>query len=341
LSIGGRSRSARSSGKAAPAKKKVRKLKSEIKAPKRRSISSKSEVDLEQVKARAVEALDHLGHQKFSTEPGGYDLKGWLKSLKTMLDDLEEKIGDQLPKEYHEKRKEIEQRFSKPADTSKVDQEVEALRTEESEIREKLQAEADRITARLSAIASDKVGRSKELEEHKSRLKSAQDEKKSASFFSKLMGRSGPDIEPLEKKVADLEKGLKMLEEEALNLHAVRKSLEGKTSEVGLHDGLWKHETEGARGHQTAQNAARRGKAGSHRRPPQDHLRDQARSQEGRKRDRRLGGARGRRGRVDRERGIVHVAGRRTCPGVVSPYAVDVSSRGDARRGQGFGIAGR
>lgn len=239
MSIGSRSRSARSSGKGAPAKKqKVKRQKSELKGPRRRASSSRS-VDLEQVRSRALESLDHLGRQKFSAEPGGYDLHGWLKSLKTLLDDLEDKMGDHLPKAYREKREAVEEQFSKPAETAKVDQEIEELRNEEAEIRSKLQAESERIAARLNAIAAEKLGKSKELDEQRAKLRSAQDERKSVSFFSKLVGRSGPETEPFEKKVADLEKGLEMLEEEALNLHAVRKSLEGKSSEGGLHDGLW------------------------------------------------------------------------------------------------------
>lgn len=239
MSVSTPSRSSRSGGKSAP-RKKVKRAKSEIKAPRRR-VAEPKELDLEEVRKRVLEALEHLGHQKFSTEPGGYDLKSWTKSLKTLLDDFEKKVGkDALSKGYHDKRKEVEKEFSKVPDSSKIDEEIDTVRKEESEIRSKMQEESERISARLSAIGADKVGRSKELEEEKEKLKGVQEERKSASFFSRLMGRGGPPTEPVETRIAELEKGLKMLEEEALNLQTVRKSLEGRSlSGGGLHDGLW------------------------------------------------------------------------------------------------------
>ncbi|MDG6926225.1 MAG: hypothetical protein JRN09_06690 [Nitrososphaerota archaeon] len=236
----GRSRSPRSGGKARSPKKPKR-AKGEFHAPKRRIAPSK-ESSKEDARKRLVESLEHLGHQKLSTEPGGYDLQSWLKSLKRSLDDFEEKVGKTaLTRELHDKGNEIGVEFSKYADSSQVDSEIEAVRKEEGEIRARLKEEEERISSRLSAIGGEKTSKSLDLEEERKKLHQMEEERKSVSFFSKLMGRSGPSTEPQQKKVRELEGALKMLEEETLNLQTVRRSIEGaKDAAGGIYEDLWK-----------------------------------------------------------------------------------------------------
>lgn len=236
----GRSRSPRSGGKARSPKKPKR-AKGEFHAPKRRIAPSK-ESSKEDARKRLVESLEHLGHQKLSTEPGGYDLQSWLKSLKRSLDDFEEKVGKTaLTRELHDKGNEIGAEFSKYADSSQVDSEIEAVRKEEGEIRARLKEEEERISSRLSAIGGEKTSKSLDLEEERKKLHQMEEERKSVSFFSKLMGRSGPSTEPQQKKVRELEGALKMLEEETLNLQTVRRSIEGaKDAAGGIYEDLWK-----------------------------------------------------------------------------------------------------
>jgi len=240
LSFSSAPRGARSGGKAAPAKK-AKKQKREFRTTKAKPQKGEKEVDLGAAKARVLEGLDHLGKQKFTPGPGGYDLKNWLKSLNLLLDDFEAKVkGEDLPAVYHERRTEVTSRFSAGVDTSQIDSEVEAIRREETEIRATFDRENERISARLVTLRAEKEGKAKELGEQKTALEGIRAQRDSASFFSKLVGRSGPPTEPVEEKIRELEKGSASLEEEALNLQSVRASIErdgGRPS--GLYERQW------------------------------------------------------------------------------------------------------
>ncbi len=240
MSVSNRSRSPRSGGKSAEPKKRAKRAKSELHAPKRLKAFTEQE-SKEDVRKKVLQALEHLGHQKLSKEAGGYSLKSWTKSLKTLLDDFEDKVGsDSLSDEFKAKRKEIEAQFSKGVDASQVEAEIDAVRREEKDIRAKLKEESARIAERLSAIGGEKTGKAQELDEERKNLQKLRDERKSVSFFSRLVGKSGPSTEPAEKRVKELENGLKMLEEETTNLQAVRKSIEGaKDAAGGIYADLW------------------------------------------------------------------------------------------------------
>jgi SMC interacting uncharacterized protein involved in chromosome segregation len=249
LSASNRSQSPRAGGKGTAPKKRAKKAKSELQSRRKHSAVIEK-VNREEVGKRTVESLEHLGHQKFSKEPGGYDLRGWLKSLKTLLNDFEDKVGAaSLSEEFHSKRKEIEAEFSKHGDSTQIDAEIESVRKEEGDIKAKLKEESERIASRLSAIGGEKTGRAQELEQEKEKLKKVEEERRSVSFFSKLVGKSGPSTEPFEKKVQELENGLRMLEEETVNLQTVRKSIDGvKSAAGGIYEDLWRRlEALGAR----------------------------------------------------------------------------------------------
>ncbi len=240
LSFSSAPRGARSGGKAAPAKK-AKKQKREFRTTKTKAAREEKEVDLGAAKARALEGLAHLGKQRFTTEPGGYDLKHWLKSLNLLLDDLESKVkADVLPAGYPGKRAEVTARFAAGVDTSKLESEVEVIRKEEAEIKTTFDREKERITARLVTLKVEKDGKGKEIEAQGAELEEIRAKRKSASFFSKLVGKSGPPTEPVELKIKELEKGSASLEDEALNLQSVRASIErdgGKPS--GLYEQQW------------------------------------------------------------------------------------------------------
>jgi DNA repair exonuclease SbcCD ATPase subunit len=235
------SRSPRGTGKGAAPRKKVRKAKSELHRSKKH-FRVAEEAGKEDVRNRVLDSLEHLGHQKLSMEAGGYDLRSWMKSLKTLLDDFEERIGaDSISDEFRSRRKEVEERFSNLGDHSEVETEMEALRKEEMDINARLKEETERISSRLSAIGGEKTGKTKELEEERMKLHKIQEERRSVGFFSKLVGRSGPSTEPNERRVRELEAGLKALEQETLDLQAVRRSVEGtKDAAGGKFADLWK-----------------------------------------------------------------------------------------------------
>jgi len=240
LSASNRSRGPRAGGKGTGPKKKVKKAKSDLHGPRKQS--AVKEVSKEDARKRVVESLEHLGHQKLSNEPGGYDLRGWLKSLKTLLNDFEDKVGkSSFSEEFQTKRKEIEAQFSKGGSSEQIEEEITAVRKEESDIKDKLKEESERIASRLSAIGGEKTGKTQELEQERLNLKKVEEQRKSVSFFSRLVGNSGPSKEPFEKKVKDLEDELRMLEDETVNLQAVRKSIDGvKSATAGIYEDLWK-----------------------------------------------------------------------------------------------------
>jgi len=197
---------------------------------------------MEDTRRRTLESLEHLGTQKLSKEHGGYNLDSWLRGLKTLLDDFEDKVGKEaLSEEFLKTRKEVEEEFSKVEGAERVESEIEAVLREESEIRSKLKEEGERVSSRLSAIGGEKTAKSKELEEAREKLRTINQERDKASFVSKLFGRSGPPVEPQEKEVKELEQSLKMLEEEAIKLQTVRRSLDGpKQAAGGIYEDLWK-----------------------------------------------------------------------------------------------------
>jgi hypothetical protein len=239
LSFSSAPRGARSGGKGSPAKK-AKRQKRDFRTNRRRPAKEEG-VDLAAAKARVLEGLSHLGQQKFTAGPGGYDLSHWLKSLTLLLDDFEARMkGTELPKDYYDRRREITSRFSAPVETSHIEAEAEAIRKEEMEIRTTLDREKERIMARLTALRAEKEGKTKEIEEQKASLDEIRAKRKSASFFSKLAGRSGPPTEPVEQKIEELQKASSSLEEETLNLQSVRASIErdGGTPS-GLYEQHW------------------------------------------------------------------------------------------------------
>jgi chromosome segregation ATPase len=239
LSFSSAPRGARSGGKGAPTKK-AKKQKREFRTNKKRP-GKEEKVDFGAAKTRVLEGLVHLGQQKFSTGPGGYDLKHWLKSLNLLLDDFEIKMKkEDLPSGYLEKREEITSRFSAGVDTSKIESEVEAIRKEESEITATLDRERERIGARLNTLRVEKEGNVKEIEQQKTALEEIRAKRKSTSFFSRLAGKSGPPTEPVEQKMRELDKASASLQEEALNLQSVRASIEREGgTPSGLYEQQW------------------------------------------------------------------------------------------------------
>jgi len=229
------------SGERGNKQKKAKKQKREFHTSKKRTKKEEKVADLATARTRVMEGLAHLGQQKFSTGPGGYDLSHWLKSLNLLLADFEHAAGRKaLPSEYVQKKEEVLGRFSSPVDTSRIDSEAEAIAKEESDIRSTFDRERERILARLAELRAAKDGKGKEIEEQKAALEEIRNTRKSASFFAKLAGRAGPPTEPVEQKIKDLEKASSLLDEEALNLQSVRASIEKEGgTPAGIYASQW------------------------------------------------------------------------------------------------------
>jgi len=152
--------------------------------------SEPKQVDYEQLKARTIIALDKLGHQKFSPEPGGYSLENWLKGLSLLLAEFEEKMGEaRLPRGYVEKKRLLIDYLLKPVDTSSIDGGISELKQREAEIVRKLHEERTRTASKIDELQGELARRSAELEEKAPPVEAGERER-SRSFFSRLLGRT-------------------------------------------------------------------------------------------------------------------------------------------------------
>ena len=178
------------------------------------------------MKTRVVSALDHLGHQTLSNEPGGYDLQSWVKSLNLLLDDFQDKVGpSKLPPEYYAKRSELAEELFKQLDVAKIDGEIETLRREAEEKKDTIEKERQRITDRIAAIGSEKNKDAQALEDARREARELEERRASSSFFSRLLGRNRDSSDAAQRLVAKLEADLKGLETEMATQQASLDSL--------------------------------------------------------------------------------------------------------------------
>jgi hypothetical protein len=195
-------------------KKKLKRKKQEYHVHRRAYFQESDQVNPEDVRARTVLALDRLGHQVLSTEPGGYDLEDWLRSLNSLLDDFQEKIGDHLiPEEFRRVRHESLLSLGHPFASGGADAELEKLTLEEGAARAAL-ADLDRQAGeRLASLREERDSCSRELKLEREKLAGMREAREGRKFFSRLVG-GGPSTEHAEARVAELESKLSRLEEE-------------------------------------------------------------------------------------------------------------------------------
>ena len=226
MSFSGGAGRSRASVKGSKEKKTTKKKKQDFHRTKSRA-GREEKPDVDAIKARTITALEHLGQQKFSAEPGGYNVQGWVKSLTLLLEDLESKIGtEKLPTGYHAKKEAVLLNFSKPPDNSELEGRIESLRREEVDIKTKLDRESERIAARLIEVRNDNERQSKALESEKAKLAQLNLERQQVSFFSKLLGRGGPSTAPVEERILELKSLLTSLEAERTSLGNARDSID-------------------------------------------------------------------------------------------------------------------
>jgi hypothetical protein len=184
LSYGNAPRGARSGGKGSSPKKSARKKKQEYHRHKQK-VEQVEAPSSDEAKTKAIAALQKLGTQKLSNEPGGYDLQSWLKSLNVLLDDLQARVGaDGLTREYYDKRDEVVKGILAAADTSEVDGTIASLNGEAAETASAIEGERSRIGGRLHEIDGEVDRLSKEMQD----AQREQGEEKKGSFFGRLLG---------------------------------------------------------------------------------------------------------------------------------------------------------
>lgn len=185
-------------------------------------------LDFEKLKSRVTVALDKLGHQVFSVEPGGYSFDNWMASFNLLLDDFEEKAGpENLPKVYFDARQILTEDLVKPADTADLDWEIQNLETEIASVKNHMseymkqdsgnKENRRKIASKIERLKREKVELEKKLKEAVDDLNKA---KKKLSVFSKLLSNSKNSsldsakkvIEALQSRMVETEENLRELQ---------------------------------------------------------------------------------------------------------------------------------
>jgi len=174
-------------------------------------------LDFDQLRAKTINALNKLGQQKFSTEPGGYALENWTKGVNVLLDEFEESVdAAKLSPEYRASRRELNERLSKPVLLASIDEEASQLRANTSEIEGKIGTERAQIVSRISELKAAQAKYSGELERERRREADAAAEQSSSSLFNRLLGRNKTQSESPESRLKELESKLAVLPDEIL-----------------------------------------------------------------------------------------------------------------------------
>jgi hypothetical protein len=193
-------------------------------------IQETPKLDFDQLKARTINALNKLGQQKFSAEPGGYALENWLKGVNVLLDEFEEKAGAaKLSPEYLAKRRELNDYISRPVQVSSIDEEMSELRTNTSGIETRIEAERALVASRVSALKAEQVRYSGELERERRRVASATVVQSNGSLFNRLLGRSRAPAKDPESRVRELESKLATLPDDLLEQQKQLKMVDSRS----------------------------------------------------------------------------------------------------------------
>ncbi|MDG6921797.1 MAG: hypothetical protein JRN67_00715 [Nitrososphaerota archaeon] len=192
--------------------KKDRKKKQEFHKHKLK-FTGEEHLDFEQLKSRVSIALDKLGHQMFSLEPGGYTFHNWMTSFNLLLDDFEERARGHLSKEYYDSRLRLTVELVKPVDTSDIDPDIEkieaeinATKLEMTELTRESNSRTDErrhIGSEVDHLKAQMISKQKELADASESLLAL---KKKKSFFSRLISnRRESSIESAKEKIESIQ----------------------------------------------------------------------------------------------------------------------------------------
>ena len=174
--------------------------------------SEEEHVDFENLKMRVSTALDKLGHQQFSAEPGGYTFHNWMTSFNLLLDDFEEKAGPTiLPKEYYEQRQKLTADLLKPPDNKELDEEIKKIESEIESVKLRIASLNERASKRSQQKRDEKATRIEHLKEEQTEsqreLEDAEGEvdrgEKKKSRFGRLFSGTA-SLEKMGDKISSL-----------------------------------------------------------------------------------------------------------------------------------------
>ncbi|MDA4129791.1 MAG: hypothetical protein OK457_03370 [Thaumarchaeota archaeon] len=235
------------------AQKKDRKKKQEFHT-RRLKYTPEEHLDFSQLKNRVSIALDRLGNQVFSLEPGAYDFGHWVSSFNLLLDDFEEKaVVENLPQEYFDSRQKLTAELSSPLDTSSIDLEIQQLESDIGLLRDKIseiqrKAESERnqyridSTSKLEALKKERLESDLELSRARTMLEERKKVEAKQSVFGKLFSRSSPSssrstqsrIHALEVRKNELDESLGELAAERAKKQSIKKDQGGETIQLRI-----------------------------------------------------------------------------------------------------------
>jgi chorismate mutase len=196
-------------------------------------IQETPKLDYDQLKSRTVIALNRLGQQKFSNEPGGYSLENWMKGVNILLDDFEEKMGaGRLSPDYVEKRRELNDFFSKPVSTSSIDESISDLKQSEADAENRIAEGRARLVSRVAELKSEQESCSAQLQREQERIRGQAMDQNSGSLLKRLfMGNSKATTNDSGTAVKDLESRLEVLSNEILGQQKLLKLVDQHSSD--------------------------------------------------------------------------------------------------------------
>ena len=173
--------------------KKQKRKKQEFHSHKRAYLQGGERADPEEVRARTVLALDRLGHQVLSTEPGGYDLEDWSRNFNALLDDFEEKVGPaSITDEFRARRQEAVGYLVPSATADDIDSEIERLTEEERDARALLDEVEKQAADEAGSLREERDACGRDAEGERERLSELTEARQSRQFFSASSGRPRP-----------------------------------------------------------------------------------------------------------------------------------------------------
>ena len=207
---GGSSRSFGRKGSSS-AQRKDKKKKQEFHKHKIRFVEEET-LNFDELKSKVSIAIEKLGNQVFSNEPGGYSFDNWLTSYNLLLDDFEERASQRnLPKEYYDTRQRLTAKLleqidvsEKDTDIKKSEQEIDSEKLHISKSLKESQNTLDqqkRENTKIEELKRVQTQSIKELEDAQDELEATRSKQ---SLFSKLFSRSSSSIDTLRSKVDSL-----------------------------------------------------------------------------------------------------------------------------------------
>ena len=179
-------------------------------------IQESTKLNFDQLKAKTINALNKLGQQKFSAEPGGYALENWTKGVNVLLDEFEKDAGaGKLSPEYLARRRELTEQLSTPVNVSTLDESMAETRKSVSNIETKIETERARLHSGISDLKTEHANCSDDLQRERSRVAAVAAAPTNDSFISRLLGRK-PAVKVVENRIKDLEARLSDLSDQLL-----------------------------------------------------------------------------------------------------------------------------